>query len=101
MIINGLNPSTLLSQVAPGANNAAAGVKTDGGFGSVVKDAVESLAKSQSTAEKETAMAVTGESPDLHRTIIALQTADLSFQFALQVRNKVVGAYEEIMRMQV
>jgi flagellar hook-basal body complex protein FliE len=30
-----------------------------------------------------------------------MQTADLGFQFALQVRNKVIGAYEEIMRMQV
>jgi flagellar hook-basal body complex protein FliE len=52
-------------------------------------------------AEREVAAAVTGESPDLHRTIIALQTADLGFQLGLQVRNKLVGAYEEIMRMQV
>ncbi len=41
------------------------------------------------------------KSPDLHKTIIALQTADLKFQLGLQVRNKLIGAYEEIMRMQV
>ena len=35
------------------------------------------------------------------RLVPGLQTADLGFQFALQVRNKVIGAYEEIMRMQV
>jgi flagellar hook-basal body complex protein FliE len=67
----------------------------------VVRNAVESLDKSQKASEQEIARAVAGESPDLHRTIIALQTADLGFQFALQVRNKVISAYEEIMRMQV
>ncbi|HET6975120.1 MAG TPA: flagellar hook-basal body complex protein FliE [Pyrinomonadaceae bacterium] len=101
MTINGLNPSTLISQIGSSNTNAASGVKSDGSFGSMVKDAVQSVEKSQGTSDRETALAVTGESPDLHRTIIALQTADLTFQFALQVRNKVVGAYEEIMRMQV
>ena len=44
---------------------------------------------------------MTGETQDLHKTIIALQTADLKFQLGLQVRNKLLGAYEEVMRMQV
>ena len=70
-------------------------------FGGSIKDAVESLDNTQKSAEKEISRAVTGESPDLHKTIIALQTADLKFQFGLQVRNKLVGAYEEVMRMQV
>lgn len=67
----------------------------------MVKDAVESLDGSQKSAEQEIVKAVSGESPDLHRTIIELQTADLKFQLGLQVRNKLIGAYEEIMRMQV
>lgn len=71
------------------------------GFGDVVKAAVESIDATQKSAEGEIAKAVAGESPDLHRTIIALQTADLKFQFGLQVRNKLIGAYEEIMRMPV
>ena len=78
------------------------GVKSSGdGFGSVIKEAVESLDASQKEADAEVAKAVTGESPDIHKTIIALQTADLKFQLGLQVRNKLVGAYDEIMRMQV
>jgi len=76
--------------------------KTSGdGFGSLIKDAVESMDGTQKSAEQEIAKAVTGESPDLHKTIIALQTADLKFQLGLQVRNKLLGAYDEIMRMQV
>jgi flagellar hook-basal body complex protein FliE len=101
MNISGLNPSTLLSQLSSETTSAASGTASSDSFGSVVKDAVQSLDKSQKGAEHEMTRAVTGESTDLHRTIIALQTADLGFQFALQVRNKVIGAYEEIMRMQV
>jgi flagellar hook-basal body complex protein FliE len=44
---------------------------------------------------------MTGESQDLHNTVIAMQKADLSFQMMMQVRNKIVQAYQEIMRMQV
>jgi flagellar hook-basal body complex protein FliE len=80
--------------------SGAAGGKA-GSFGSLVREAVQALDSSQKSAETEVARAVTGETPDLHQTIIALQTADLGFQFGLQVRNKLVGAYEEIMRMQV
>jgi flagellar hook-basal body complex protein FliE len=44
---------------------------------------------------------MTGESQDLHTTVIAMQKADLSFQMMMQVRNKIVQAYQEIMRTQV
>ena len=44
---------------------------------------------------------MSGESQDLHTTVIAMQKADLSFQMMMQVRNKIVQAYQEIMRMQV
>lgn len=91
-----------LPTVSPNAQPSAGVTKTgDGGFGSIVKDAVESIDATQKEADQEIAKAVTGESPDIHKTIIALQSADLKFQLGLQVRNKLVGAYEEIMRMQV
>jgi flagellar hook-basal body complex protein FliE len=67
----------------------------------MIRGAIERLDGQQKGAETEIAKAVTGESPDLHRTIASLQTAELSFQYALQVRNKFIGAYEEIMRMQI
>jgi flagellar hook-basal body complex protein FliE len=73
----------------------------DSDFGSFVKEAVESIDGANKTAEQEITKSVTGESTDLHKTIIALQTADMKLQLGLQVRNKLIGAYEEIMRMQV
>ncbi len=103
MSINAVNSFAVQTPLTPDRmGDAAAGANKSGSsFGSAVRDAVESLERSQKGAETEIARAVAGESPDLHRTIISLQTADLSFQLGLQVRNKLIGAYEEIMRMQV
>ena len=42
-----------------------------------------------------------GEGEELHQVVLATQRADLSFEMFLQMRNKVVNAYQEIMRMQM
>jgi flagellar hook-basal body complex protein FliE len=102
MNISNLNSIISPAQTSPANKISTGDTENSGGnFGSLVKDAVESIDSTQKSADQEIAKAVTGESPDLHRTIIALQTADLKFQLGLQVRNKLIGAYEEIMRMQV
>lgn len=98
MNIQSLNSFSPIGSNSPATSSQA---NSGDGFGSAIKDAVESIDSSQKEADTEIAKAVTGESPDIHKTIIALQTADLKFQLGLQVRNKMVGAYEEIMRMQV
>lgn len=96
-LINSFKPVSPLD-----ATGKQIGKNTSGeGFGSMMKDAVESIDGANKAAEQEVMKSVSGESTDLHKTIIALQTADLKLQLGLQVRNKLVGAYEEIMRMQV
>jgi len=102
MPINSINFGNLMPAATgnAGATGGAAAASGDE-FGSLIKNAVDSIDKTEKSAEQEIAKAVTGESPDLHKTIIQLQTADLKFQLGLQVRNKLIGAYEEIMRMQV
>lgn len=96
-------PPAPLGSAEPGATKLGGGAAASAptSFSSAVRAAVESLDGTQKAAEGEVVRSVTGESTDLHKTIIALQSADLNFQFALQVRNKLIGAYEEIMRMQV
>jgi len=44
---------------------------------------------------------MTSPNKDIHGTMIALEKADISMRLMLQVRNKLVSAYEEVMRMQV
>lgn len=98
MQIGNITPTTPLTGGLASPEKISAGAD---GFGSAIKDAVESIDQTQKSAEGEISKAVTGESPDLHKTIIALQTADLKFQLGLQVRNKLIGAFDEIMRMPV
>jgi flagellar hook-basal body complex protein FliE len=70
-------------------------------FGDVLKDAISTVNELQKQSDQEIQKLMTGESQDLHKTVIAMQKADLSFQMMMQVRNKIVQAYQEIMRMQV
>jgi flagellar hook-basal body complex protein FliE len=70
-------------------------------FGDVLQDAVASVSDLQKASDVEIQKIMAGESDDLHTAVIAMQKADLSFQMLMQVRNKVVTAYQEVMRMQV
>jgi flagellar hook-basal body complex protein FliE len=84
--------------VTPGASSAGASGET---FVATLKDALAKINEAQSQADVSVQSLLTGHSTNLHETMIALQKADVSFQLMLQVRNKIVGAYEEIMRMQL
>ena len=44
---------------------------------------------------------MTGQTQNIHQAMVALQEADVSFQLMMQIRNKLVSAYEEIQRMQI
>lgn len=71
------------------------------GFGQIFKQALEEVSAAQNTSDKLTNKLITGEVKDIHEVMIASQKASLSLQMTLQVRNKVVEAYQEVMRMQV
>ena len=72
-----------------------------GDFKNVLQSAVQQVENSSATASNAVQNYLSGENQELHSTILATQTADLQFDMFLQVRNKVVGAYQEIMKMQV
>jgi flagellar hook-basal body complex protein FliE len=75
--------------------------KKSGGFGSVLHDAMSKVGEFNDTASKSVESFLSGEEGDLHKTLMATQRADLAMELFLQVRNKVVQAYQEVMRMQV
>jgi len=70
-------------------------------FGQVLRDAISTSNDLQKQSSQEIQKLMAGETQDLHETIIAVQKADLSFQMMMQVRNKLLQAYQEIMRMQI
>ncbi len=86
------------------ANLTAAAFRPAGmssGFGAVMKDAVDRVESFHREAGSQVEQLLGGESEDLHGAILATQRADLAFELFTQVRNKVVQAYQEVMRMQV
>ncbi len=70
-------------------------------FGDVINDAINKVNDLQVESNKKTEEFIFGVSDDIHSVIIAGSKADLALQMTLQVRNKVMDAYKEIMNMQI
>lgn len=70
-------------------------------FGEVLKDSLAQVNQLQTEADRAITDLATGGPTTLHDTMLALEKADLSFRLMMQVRNKIVEAYQEVVRMQV
>jgi flagellar hook-basal body complex protein FliE len=70
------------------------------GFHDVLHSAMDDVQQLQGQAENKVSAMLTGTGGEVHSALIAVEKADLSFQLMMQVRNKIVSAYEEISRMQ-
>lgn len=87
---------------AIGVNNTTSSQSVVEGkaFGDVLKESINKVDSLQKEADQAIQEMATG-SGDIHNAMIALEKANISFQMMMQVRNKIVNAYEEVMRMQV
>jgi flagellar hook-basal body complex protein FliE len=74
--------------------------QTRGDFGVRLQRYLEQLNAGQVGADTAARKLATGQTHYLHETMIALEKADIQFRLAMAVRNKVISAYQEIMRMQ-
>jgi flagellar hook-basal body complex protein FliE len=72
-----------------------------GSFAGVLNRALQELNYSQVKAEQLTSELVTGEIQDIHQVTVAMTEARLTMQLAIEVRNKVIEAYQEVSRMQI
>ena len=81
--------------------NSPSGGHVEGGFLGSLKDAIAQVNEVQLDASRSVDKFVGGESDNVHQMMMALQKADVSFQLMMQVRNKLVSAYEDIQRMQM
>ena len=71
------------------------------GFDNMFADAVERVEQYRVNAEEAAGRFLNGESEEIHQVILAGQRAEIAFEAFLQVRNKIVQAYQEVMRMQM
>ncbi len=81
----------------PSSSPAAAGASFENMLGSFVGD----VAQKQSTANDTIKALLSGQNVSLHQTTIAMEEANVSFQMMVEVRNKLLDSYQELMKMQV
>jgi flagellar hook-basal body complex protein FliE len=70
-------------------------------FSGVLRNAVDRVEQFQQDGRQQVDRFLAGEDVEVHDVVMAAQRAELAFDFFLQVRNKVVQAYQEVMRMQI
>lgn len=70
-------------------------------FKDVLADALDTLSDLQANADKLTEGLATGEVTDVHKVMAAVEQVNIALQLTVQIRNKVIEAYQEVMRMQV
>ena len=99
--IDGLEP------VAPGLASGAAptgsadGVSRAGSFSELVGGLVSQVDAKGKVAEAEVRRLMLGETDNIHQSMIAMQESGLAFSLLVEVRNKLVDSYQELMRMAV
>lgn len=71
------------------------------GFMTFLEESVNDVNQQNKIADKMAADIATGKSENLHETMLAVSHAELSLKMMVQVRNKVLEAYQDVMRMQV
>jgi len=82
-------------QLNPGLDKAG----QTAGFNNMLTEAMDMIAKAQSNADHAVKELASGG--DITHAIIMMEKADMSFQLMVEVRNKLLNAYDEVMRMQV
>jgi flagellar hook-basal body complex protein FliE len=92
--IAGISPASIPAIAPPAASQP-------GEFQSILSGAINGIQSLQSDASTAVQQFLTGQNEELHTTVLATQRAELAFELGLQVRNKVVDAYQEIMKMQM
>jgi len=70
-------------------------------FGEALSGAIGKVSELRNEADRAVHELAAGENKDIHQTMIAMEKADVSFRLMMQVRNKIITAYQEVMRMPV
>ena len=97
-LINLLTPS---EQLKIESNSLLGDMQPNGGFADILTEALSNASAADTTDKLSSLELLIGQNDDLSGLMLDMQKAELSLNLALQIRNKVVDAYNEIMRMQV
>lgn len=95
-----VKPVELLPMLQPG-DNAQKQENVSASFSTMFNNAMKKLHETEIKSDSLSRDLLTGDIQDIHQVTIAMQETKLTMQLAIEVRNKVVEAYQEISRMQV
>ena len=90
------------AQASSGTTTSTNAASTGNDFAQILQNSIDKVNQTQQQADNMAEKLAAGDtSQNLHEVMIALQTASVSFQEMVQVRNKLVSAYQDVMNMQV
>jgi len=95
--ITSIRPSVPIAPIEPAGSSKGAASN----FQSILSDAIGRVNQFQQNSQNAIDKFLSGEDEEVHKVALATQQAELSFDLFLQMRNKVVSAYQEVMRMQM
>jgi len=98
---NILRPSSQINFNQNNIGQSASANSTKTSFADMLKKSISEVNNDQIQSDVLTQKLANGDNVDLHEVMIAAQKANITLQAALSIRNKVVEAYQETMRMQV
>jgi len=84
----------------PSSTGTSGRGEADGSFKDTLKTAINQVEDMHASAEQQMTELLKGDRSDVQNVMIAVEKADIAFQLMMQVRNKIVNAYQEISRMQ-
>jgi flagellar hook-basal body complex protein FliE len=85
----------------PQAAAATSSTAVPGQFGDMLKASIQTVETQRAESDQAVQQFLTGESDDIHKIALTMQRAELTSDLFLQVRNKVISAYQEIMKLQM
>jgi flagellar hook-basal body complex protein FliE len=95
-----MNNSISSVRILPTEISTGSRVTGGGKFMDTLQQTMDQVQDVQDDAQTKVAELLNGNGADLHQAMIAVEKADLSFQLMMQVRNKIVAAYQEVSRLQ-
>ena len=102
--MNGISPISGIGAATAASLPTAPAARIPNAGGTSFSEMLHSVAQQSATLDANAARAVTGllsgDGTDVHEAMIATQKADIAFEMALQVRNRAVSAYQQMMQMQ-
>jgi flagellar hook-basal body complex protein FliE len=84
----------------PTSPTAPSNSGAEGGFGETLKNAISQVNELGDSSNQKVTELVQGERQDVHNVMIAVEKADIAFQLMMQVRNKIVSAYQDVSKLQ-